>query len=74
MSTTSDIADNEFQIAKNVFYNQKGQIQTRYGYRKFGNAVGSNKPITSYFFYQRDDTLATTALCVSGTNMYKYDE
>jgi len=74
LSTTSDIADNEFQIANNVFYNQKGQIQTRYGYTKFGNAVGSNKPITSYFFYQRDDTLATTALCVSGTNMYKYDE
>lgn len=74
LTTNSDINDNQFQIANNVFYNEKGQIQTRYWYKKFGNPVGTNLPITSYFFFQRDDTLATKALCTSGTDMYEYDE
>jgi len=74
LSTTSDIDDNQFQVASNMFYNQKGQIQTRYGIKAFSAATGSNKPITSYFFFQRDDTWATMALCASGTDIYKYTE
>jgi hypothetical protein len=74
LSTISDIGDNQFQVALNMFYNSRNQIQTRYGIKTFGNVVGTTKPITSYHFFQRDDTLATQALCVSGTNMYKYDE
>ena len=74
LSTTSDIGDNQFSVCKNMFYNQRGQLQTRYGIKYFWNAVGSSKPVSSYFFFQRDDTGATTALCASGTNMYKYDE
>lgn len=74
LSTISEIWDNQFQVASNVFYNSKWQLQTRYGIEYFGNAVWSNKPITSYFFYQRDDTLATMALCNSWTAMYKYNE
>ena len=31
LSTTSEIGDNQFQVAKNVYYNSKWQIQTRYG-------------------------------------------
>lgn len=67
------IKDNQFTVLKNFFYNSSKQLQTRYGYTTFGNLIWTS-PITSYFFFQRDDTLATTALCVSGTKMYKYDE
>lgn len=74
LSTTSDIKDNQFQVADNVFYNSKWQLQTRYWIAEFWNAIGSNKPVSSYFFFQRDDTLATTAICASWTNIYKFDE
>jgi hypothetical protein len=67
------IKDNQFVTLKNFFYNSSKQLQTRYGYKTFGNLIGTS-PITSYFFFQRDDTLATMALCVSGTKMYKYTE
>ena len=53
LNTTSNIADNQFSIATNMFYNQKGEIQTRYGITEFGSAVGSDSPITSYFLFQR---------------------
>jgi hypothetical protein len=74
LSTISDIGDNQFQVALNMFYNSRNQIQTRYGMTTFGNTVGTTKPITSYHFFQRDDTGARQALCTSGTAMYKYDE
>ena len=74
LSTTSEIGDNQFSVAKNMSYNAKGQIQTRYWMRYFWNAIGSNKPVTSVFFFQRDDTLATMLLAASWTDMYKYDE
>lgn len=67
------IDDNQFTILKNFYYNASQQLETRRGYRTFGNSIGNN-PITSYHFFQRDDTLATQALCTAGTNMYKYDE
>lgn len=34
----------------------------------------STKPVTSYFFFQRDDTLVRNAICVAGTNMFHYNE
>lgn len=73
LTQSSRIPDKDFVIAKNVYYNNAKQLQTRKWYKKFGNAIGTS-PITSYFFYQRDDNLSTMALCHSGTNMYKYDE
>lgn len=73
LTTGSNIGDNQFVIAKNVYYNVNKQLETRRWYIKFGAAVGSAKWITSYFFTQRDDTGATMALCASGTDMYKYD-
>lgn len=74
LSTTSEIGDNQFQVAKNVYYNSKWQIQTRYGIDYFGNALWTDKPVHSYFFFQRDDNLETTALAVSETDIYKYTE
>jgi hypothetical protein len=74
LSTTSDIGDNQFSIAKNVFYNQKWQIQTRYWIQNFGNPTWTWKPISSYFFFQRDDNGQTLALCASSTKMFKYDD
>jgi len=38
----------------------------------FGNQIGS-EPITSYFFYQRDDNLTRTAVCNSWSVFYAYD-
>jgi len=34
----------------------------------------SNKPVTSYFFFQRDDNQLRTAICVCGTNIFRWDE
>lgn len=34
----------------------------------------NNKPVTSYFFFQRDDNLLRTAICMSGPNTYRWDE
>lgn len=73
LSTISDIGNDQFQVAKNVFYNQNGQIQTRYWIANFWAAVWSGKPVTSLFSYQRDDTGAVMALAASGTKIYKLD-
>jgi len=74
LSATSSIWDNQFSVCKNMFYNQRWQLQTRYGIKYFGNAIGTSKPVSSSFFFQRDDNLATTLLSASGTAMYKYNE
>ena len=69
----SNLKDNQFEVLMNMFYNSDKRLQSRYWVKTFWNAI-DNKPITSYFFFQRDDTWLRTALCTSGTNMYKYDE
>ena len=74
LSTSSILADNQFQICKNMFYNQKGQLQTRYWIKKFGAKIGSNAPVNSYFFHQRDDNDETIMLVWSWTDLYRYDE
>lgn len=74
LGSISTIGDNQFTIAKNVYYNESKQIQTRRWYTKFWNALGSDKPITSYFFYQRDDNLKTYAMAHSWDGFYTYDE
>lgn len=74
LSTSSILADNQFQICKNMFYNQKGQLQTRYWIKKFGAKIGSDAPVNSYFFHQRDDNDETIMLVWSGEDLYRYDE
>lgn len=73
LNQSSNIKDNQFVVAKNMFYNNSKQIQSRRWYRKFGNNVWS-APISSYFFFQRDDTLESIAIIFSGGVMYKYNE
>lgn len=73
LTQSSTIKDSEFVISKNVYYNNSKQIQTRRWYRKFGNNVWSS-PISSYFFFQRDDNLERIAIMFSGGVMYKYNE
>lgn len=72
LSQSSTIADKDFIIAKNVTYNNARQLQTRRWFRTFGNQIGSS-PISSYFFYQRDDNQLKNALCVAGSSMYRLD-
>lgn len=74
LNTTSAINDNQFTICQNMFYNSKQQLQTRYWIKLFWSTVWTNKPITSYHFFQRDDTAARQALCASWTALYKYDD
>lgn len=69
-NTTNAIGDKDLAIAENVFYNAAWQLQTRRGFTTFGNQIGSD-PITSYFFFQTDDTQARVAVCVSGSSMYR---
>lgn len=68
-NTTNAIGDKDLVVANNVFYNPAGQLQTRRWYRTFWNQIGSD-PITSYFFFQRDDSWSKIALCSSGSQMY----
>ncbi len=69
-NVTEAISDNDLIIAENVFYNNAWQLQTRRGYTTFWSQIGSS-PITSYFYYQRDDTQDKMAICFSwGTYYY----
>lgn len=72
LNQPSQIEDNELTIAKNVFYNNAKQLQSRRGYTTFWDQIGSN-PITSYFFFQRDDNLDRIAVCHAGNNAYAFD-
>lgn len=72
LTQSTSIKDNQFMIAKNVFYNNTKQLQTRRWYRTFGSALWST-PATSYFFYQKDDTLENIAVCHAGSTFYKYN-
>lgn len=69
---TNAIGEKDLVIAKNVFYNPAGQLQTRRGFRKFGNQIGSS-PIASYFYHKRSDTWAKIAICQSGDTLYAFD-
>jgi len=69
----TNIADNQFELLNNFFYNKDKRIETRRGITTFWNSIWTN-PITSYFFFQRDDTWVRIAICTAWTNMYKYDE
>lgn len=55
-----------------MYFNKDKQLETRRWYRKFGNSIWT-APITSYFFFQKDDGTGQMAICSSGTQMYKYD-
>lgn len=72
LTQSTIIKDNELTIAKNVFYNNSKQLQTRRWYRKFGDAIGS-APATSIFFFRRDDNLERLLVAHSWTSFYKYD-
>lgn len=73
LTQSTAIKDNQFTIARNLYYNKDKQIETRRWFTTFGNLIGNN-PITSYFHFQRDDNLQSIAICAAGTNMYAYDE
>lgn len=66
------IEDRDLTVAKNVFYNNNRQLQTRLWYTKFWDQIGSN-PITSYFYFQKDDQ-TRYAICFSWTACYSYVE
>lgn len=72
LTQSTQIEDNELTIARNVFYNNSKQLQTRRGYTTFGGEIGDS-PVTSLFFYQRDDTLERILVCNSGDSFYSYD-
>lgn len=69
-NVTDAIWDKDLVVAKNVYYNASWQIQVRPWFTTFGNQIWSS-PITSYFFFQKDDTLDKVAICVSWSQMYR---
>ncbi len=69
-NTTNAVGDKDLIIATNVFYNAAWQLQTRRGYRKFANQIGSS-PITSFFSFRNTNTGEQVTVCSSWTQMYK---
>lgn len=72
LTLSTNIPDNNLTIAKNVFYNKDKQLQTRYGVATFGDSIGT-APVTSGFYYRRDDTLQRILVVASGDSLYSYD-
>ena len=65
LTQSTQIPVSDFVIMRNMFYNQAKQLETRRGYRKFGNQIGSN-PISSIFFFQRDDNQQRNLISICG--------
>ena len=72
LENPSDIKDNELQVAQNVYYNEKNQLQTRRWYRKFSDQTGS-APFTSVFYWETDE-LVRHCIWFAWGNRYAYDE
>lgn len=68
-----EMKDNELQLAQNMYYNKNKQLQTRLWYKAYLPKVWT-KPITSYFFHQRDDGAWKYCIAVCWDVMYSYDE
>ena len=73
LTQSTQIPVSDFVIMRNMFYNQAKQLETRRGYRKFGNQIGSN-PISSIFFFQRDDSQQRNLISICGWQYYTYTE
>lgn len=67
------IKDNQFVRLQNMFYDDSKRARSRRGHRPFGSKIDGS-PITSYFFFQRDDTLERMALATAGTKMYRMND
>lgn len=77
LQEATTLGDNQFEVLTNMFYTRDQRLQSRRWFKTFGNPVPSpntNKPITSYFFFQNDTTLDRTALIVAGDTLYEYSE
>lgn len=70
---TGEMKNNQLLKAKNMFYNKDKQLITRLWYKAYLPKI-STKPITSYFFHQRDDGVGKFVLAVAGDVMYSYNE
>lgn len=70
---TWEMKNNELQEATNMCYNKDKQLTTRPWYDAYLPKI-STKPVTSYFFHQRDDGNGKFCLAVCGDVMYSYDE
>lgn len=68
-----EMKDNELQVATNMYYNKNKQLQSRLWRREYLPKVWT-KPITSYFFHQRDDGNGKYCIVVCGDVMYSYNE
>ena len=73
LTQSTQIPVSDFVIMRNMFYNQAKQLETRRGYRKFGNQIGPN-PIPSIFFFQRDDSQQRNLISICGGQYYTYTE
>lgn len=68
-----EMKENQLVTASNMYYNQQKQIISRGWYAAY-LPKPSSKPMTSYFFHQRDDGLWKFTLAVCWDVMYSYNE
>lgn len=73
LNQSTTIPDKCFTVLDNVFYNNAQQLQSRYWFRRFGDRIGDD-PITSFFFYQRDDNQMRILIAFAGDSMYRYND
>lgn len=73
LTLSTNIPDNNLTKALNMYYNKDKQLETRRGVSNFGNSIGIY-PITSIFFYQRDDNLERILICAAWSHLYRYSD
>jgi hypothetical protein len=72
LNEPTSIDDNAFSVLKNMFYNDKMQLQTRRGYRPIFDSVGS-EPFTSFYNYRNDEKNEYVTVWFSWTTFYALD-
>lgn len=72
-SEPTTIADNQLQVATNVFYNNQKILESANGFEAFGNVINDVDYIHSIYF-AKFTTGARILLAGAGTNLYRYNE
>ena len=70
---STKIKDNQFSILQNMFYTPDFWLQSRRGFKQFGDQIGT-KPITSTFSFINDTTQDSWLIATAWTSLFQYNE